>query len=459
VDSVRNCFQLSDCAIKKAISTITESTITIQILRNINNTSGYSKSEFMLYFFLEIHMENQINVGSQNTQQIGQNPVSQPVVLPEKPKTNYLLIAGIVLVCFVVFGIGGYFLGMKQWSTKNSISEANLPNPTSFPPVTNTPVPDETVDWKVYSNTAFNYSLKYPMGWQIGVKGNADPKTFSSPFFSSPCTYDRGDLCTQINVQTTDMEALKKNDPDYYKTLQPFDPSFIINQTGQTPDKVSNKITMKVAGEDAVGFDYYQSNYGTGGRLLYVVVTNHNGIKYTITYEESQKNRTFKTSSDWQDKKTFDQILSTFKITTPTITNVENQIGYIKSVFDKNNGIYLTIDYIQWLTQTDGTCRSNSDGNSSVSVCNPNGYLIVNDNLQPRTFEIANNVVIDFSDFKNAGLGWKNDQQLTSPNLTLTEFQEIFSGNDKSIVWLKDAVYRVEINGNKITKIRYQYQP
>jgi len=54
-------------------------------------------------------MENQINVGDQNTQQIGTNPVSKPVISPEKPKTNYLLIAGIVIACFVVFGIGGRY--------------------------------------------------------------------------------------------------------------------------------------------------------------------------------------------------------------------------------------------------------------------------------------------------------------------------------------------------------------
>jgi len=398
-------------------------------------------------------MENQVNIGNQNKQQVGQNLINQPSVNPlrEKPKVDYLMIAGVVLACCVIFGFGGYFLGTMKFSTKNSVSEPSLTE-TSLSP-SNTPASDETVNWKLYSNTAFNYSLKHPMNWQIRAKGEA-PSTFSSPFFSSPCTYDQGDLCTQINVQATDME----DDPDYYKTLQPFDPSFTINLTGQKPDKVSNKISMKVAGEDAVGFDYYQSNYGTGGRLLHVVVTNHSGIKYTITYEESQKNKTFKTSSDWQDKNTFDQILSTFKITAAT-TNIENQVGYIKSVFDKNNGKYLTIDYIQWLTQTDGACRSSIDENSNVPVCNPNGYLIVNDSPQPRMFEISGNVVIDFSDFKNASLGWKNNQQLPSSNLTLSEFQGIFSGNDNSVAWLKDAVYRVEISGNKITKIRYQYQP
>ena len=60
----------------------------------------------MLYFFIEIHMENQINVSNQNTQQIGQNPVSQPVQVPEKPKINYWMISMLVLL-LVFIGLFG----------------------------------------------------------------------------------------------------------------------------------------------------------------------------------------------------------------------------------------------------------------------------------------------------------------------------------------------------------------
>ena len=42
----------------------------------------------MLYFFLEVNMENQINSTDQKPQQIDQNPVSGPLVTPEKPKIN-----------------------------------------------------------------------------------------------------------------------------------------------------------------------------------------------------------------------------------------------------------------------------------------------------------------------------------------------------------------------------------
>ncbi|MDO8497717.1 MAG: hypothetical protein Q7S61_04195 [bacterium] len=118
----------------------------------------------MIYSFIEIHMENQVNASDQNTQQIGQNPVSQRVITPEKPKTNYLMICGIVLACFVVFGFGGYYLGKQKTNTNNVVRNTAYPiqSPTSLvqPSPTNTPIVDtstkllepnlaSTANWRV----------------------------------------------------------------------------------------------------------------------------------------------------------------------------------------------------------------------------------------------------------------------------------------------------------------------
>lgn len=57
-------------------------------------------------------MENQINVGDQNTQQIGQNPISQPVQIPEKPRVNnrpiLTTIFGVPVLTYILFQISGY---------------------------------------------------------------------------------------------------------------------------------------------------------------------------------------------------------------------------------------------------------------------------------------------------------------------------------------------------------------
>lgn len=114
-------------------------------------------------------MENQVNVEAQNGQQIGQNPVSQPVQIPEKPKINYLMIGGIILVCFAVFGIGGYYLGTKQSALKSLTPLSNVT--PSFTP-TSSETPNPTTDWKTYTITTeptlglVHYAIKVPASWK-----------------------------------------------------------------------------------------------------------------------------------------------------------------------------------------------------------------------------------------------------------------------------------------------------
>lgn len=61
-------------------------------------------------------MENQINIGEQNTQQIGQNPINQPPVnpIPEKPKVNYWMISTIILAVLFFGFVGWYFLSTSK---------------------------------------------------------------------------------------------------------------------------------------------------------------------------------------------------------------------------------------------------------------------------------------------------------------------------------------------------------
>jgi hypothetical protein len=116
-------------------------------------------------------MENQMNVGNQNTQQIGQNPINQPVITPEKPKTNYWVIGGLILACFVIFGFGGYYLG-KQ-SANSQQNSQNQANPTATP---ETSIPTA-------SPTAVQQAASLPSGWsykdngECGVRFAIPPKT------------------------------------------------------------------------------------------------------------------------------------------------------------------------------------------------------------------------------------------------------------------------------------------
>ena len=91
-------------------------------------------------------MENQINVSNQSNQQTVRNPVVQPPSTTEKSKVNYLTVGLTVLVCSVIFGFGGYYLG-KQSSNAQSIPTA-------------TPASNPTSNWKAYSLKTIGLEFK-----------------------------------------------------------------------------------------------------------------------------------------------------------------------------------------------------------------------------------------------------------------------------------------------------------
>lgn len=119
----------------------------------------------MIYFYLEVKMENQINVGDQNTQQIDQNPVQSLISIPEKPKLNYWMISTIILA--VIFVIGGYYgPGMIKQNSKEkplvqqnpTISPANQQAPAT-PMPSNGGTPE--ILKCVFNSKWFGFYFKY----------------------------------------------------------------------------------------------------------------------------------------------------------------------------------------------------------------------------------------------------------------------------------------------------------
>ncbi len=85
----------------------------------------------MIYFYLEVKMENQININDQNTQWIRQNLAGQPAQISEKPKVNYLVIGITILLCLIVFGFGGYYLGKRAVNDSQNL-DGRLGQPTPY---------------------------------------------------------------------------------------------------------------------------------------------------------------------------------------------------------------------------------------------------------------------------------------------------------------------------------------
>ena len=59
-------------------------------------------------------MENQVNVNGQNVHQIGQNPVSRLLRIPEKPKINYWIISTLLLIVILFVGVSWFVLNSKN---------------------------------------------------------------------------------------------------------------------------------------------------------------------------------------------------------------------------------------------------------------------------------------------------------------------------------------------------------
>lgn len=109
-------------------------------------------------------MENQVNVGNQNTQPVGQNPVVQPDVL-DKPKANFIAPFAVGLICSLVFGVGGYFLGKQSIPSSSNRNENNSivlsEAPTRISP---SPIPISVTipGWKNSTIPSLGLAFQYP---------------------------------------------------------------------------------------------------------------------------------------------------------------------------------------------------------------------------------------------------------------------------------------------------------
>jgi hypothetical protein len=134
-------------------------------------------------------------------------------------------------------------------------------------------------------------------------------------------------------------------------------------------------------------------------------------------------------------------------------TRGEEQIGYLKSVYEQNGKRYLSIDYIQFLTgaEAEKDKRGSGECPKTGECIVENGYRIKNISKNIRTFEIAFDAVIEKTGvFEGVGDG----NSLIEINFD--EIRDSFSENKNHFTVL--PVW-IEINNNVVTKITQQYLP
>jgi hypothetical protein len=108
-------------------------------------------------------MENQMSVGNQNAQQVGQNPVNQSSVIPEKPRINYWMISTFALTFLFIGAVALNIINQNREAIQNKklLPPTQQSTSTLFPTVP----PAIRKQNTVYTASELSNSFKLPEGW------------------------------------------------------------------------------------------------------------------------------------------------------------------------------------------------------------------------------------------------------------------------------------------------------
>lgn len=218
-------------------------------------------------------MENQVNIGDQNAQQVGQDPVNQNAQIPEKPKVNYWMFSTIVLSILFLGSLGALILNLKFQRAAGTAQTPTLTeNVTSTP--TSIPVdsagspqlsPTDSMNWKSFHflcsacNGYPNYTIQYPNDWILDEKvegGIGSIKLTASGhtiFIQEPWAgYDR---CLYSDSKPFEGPSVKFGS---YIEIKSSDGGIL-----RRPQQTSQENELTVCGRSTEGDFYTVSKYGT----------------------------------------------------------------------------------------------------------------------------------------------------------------------------------------------------
>ncbi len=189
----------------------------------------------------------------------------------------------LILIIIVLVAGGAYYFGTLKIKPKPQVIPTTVPsvkpaiNLETSVPVTQTtikPTTDPTANWKTFNHSTGNYQFKYPPEWSAVIDQNATADTLFGPNASSKSGLG--------GIEVREIET----DPKDFNTLTE---SRIISQTKANVNGIT-------------GYKTSYSNVLNGTNFVF---KNTDGLIYNI----------YINSSNVDDLKIFDQILSTFKFT------------------------------------------------------------------------------------------------------------------------------------------------
>lgn len=338
------------------------------------------------------------------------------------------------------------------WRHFRTPGEEVVASPTPAPSVSVSPSPDTTAGWKTYTSTTYGYTFNYPNDYGFVVTSpkvtypNQDPDW---NFFA--CGNNQTGVCATI---VTENKAATN-------AFGPVGLGFAVKILDKAPDNLTTADACSTL------------QYGTQYAHKMTTKTTINGVSFFVgdiggaaagTNTSGSAYRTFSNGKCWE--------LSTSIVTTPPIydftpppttvqakaandvllamvksfkfTNLAGfkesgndvngqHLGYIKTISNTS----LSIDYIQWLSCDD---------------CG-NGFRIVNDNPQIRTFKIAPTPHVEWIGF--------GDQAIETKDISLTTFVKTFNGEPApySLYDNGSHLYWITIKNGLVVGISQQYLP
>jgi len=121
------------------------------------------------------------------------------------------------------------------------------------------------------------------------------------------------------------------------------------------------------------------------------------------------------------------------------------KVGYVKKLYRQNGKNSLDFDEVKWLSASDGTCVSTAGEKPDVPVCNPNGFLILNENEDTEIYEVTATTVKKTSEFAYSETGERTIGYESFVNLGAEHFAA--------------TPYAIEVADGTITKITEKYIP
>lgn len=220
-----------------------------------------------------------------NTESKPTPPLTSPAIEPKKGFNKKIFAIAVILVLLIAGGASAYFIVNKP-TPKAPIQTVMKPTPT----------PDPTADWKTFTGNGFSY--KYPANWQNKANfiSNNDMVVFDPASLKSFAENGGG----QIQLPTIF-----------------FDVQQIITTT-QTAKSYADEFTSAVPYNTAGGVLNRESNSASDLQMeLFTAEGEGSSGKYLIL-SNGQKIAVINTSlKSFGDNNIENQILSTFKFTTP----------------------------------------------------------------------------------------------------------------------------------------------